>query len=86
MTSLDKNDLLAKLGLQMQPSVGYSVLTTIGPFALGIMVGAAVALMLAPKTGRELRQDLNKKLGRDGFAGRSEVKLGTGFESDRKPV
>ena len=32
--------------------------TQVACFALGAMVGAAVALLLAPKSGRELREDI----------------------------
>ena len=33
------------------------------PFALGVGVGAVVALLLAPRTGEELREDISGKVG-----------------------
>jgi gas vesicle protein len=32
------------------------------PFALGVGVGAVVALLLAPRTGEELREDISGKV------------------------
>ncbi len=34
----------------------------LGKFAVGALIGAGIALMLAPKTGKELRKDLKVKL------------------------
>jgi hypothetical protein len=49
---------------QEQPSVlAEVVLPSIAIFALGACVGAGAALLLAPKSGRELRHDLSVKAG-----------------------
>jgi len=64
--NLDKDDLLGMLGLQAKRSDTSRVLTTLGTFGIGLIVGAGVALLLAPKAGSELRQDLRTKFRRDG--------------------
>ena len=62
---MNKDDLLGLLGLETKGSDAGAVLKTLGTFGVGLLVGAGVALLLAPKPGRELRQDLRTKLGRD---------------------
>ena len=68
MTHLDRDELLSKLGLEVKPTTGQALLSALAPFGLGLLVGAGVALLLAPKSGRELRQDLAERLGGDGGA------------------
>lgn len=63
--NMDKDDLLGLLGLETKGSDTGAVLKTLGTFGVGLLVGAGVALLLAPKAGRELRQDLRTRLGRD---------------------
>ena len=37
---------------------------TLGTFGVGLLVGAGIALLLAPKPGRQLREDLRERLRR----------------------
>ena len=60
--NMDKDDLLALLGLETKQSGTGQLLATLGTFGVGVLVGAGVALLLAPKTGRELRQDISAKM------------------------
>jgi YtxH-like protein len=57
--SISKEDILDALGIER--SGGW-----FGPaaaaFGIGLVVGAAAALLLAPKSGEELREDLSKKM------------------------
>ena len=58
--------LLDMLGLQMKPTSMRRIGTYAGFIAAGVVVGAGVALLLAPKSGRQLRGDLRsgaKELG-----------------------
>jgi hypothetical protein len=64
--NMDKDDVLATLGLEARRTYGSRMLTTLGTFGIGLLVGAGVALLLAPKAGSALRQDLRAKLRRDG--------------------
>ena len=60
--NLSKDDLLAVLGLQTRSSTASDVFGSIGLIGLGMVIGASAALMMAPKSGRELREDLSTKL------------------------
>ena len=76
---MDKDDLLGLLGLETKGSDTAAALKTLGTFGVGLLVGAGVALLLAPKPGRELRQDLRSRLRRDG--GDDESLPATGSET-----
>ena len=56
-----KRDILNALGLETESSFWTAALAG---FGVGCLVGAAVAIMVAPKSGRELRGDLMER-GRD---------------------
>jgi len=64
LRNLDKDDILEMLGLETKRSTGTWVAGTLGTFGVGLLVGAGIALMLAPKAGRELREDIRDKLRR----------------------
>ena len=68
MKNMDKDDFLGLIGLQTKDSVANQLLGTLATFGIGLLVGAGVALLLAPKAGRELRHDLRAKLHCDGKA------------------
>ncbi len=59
---MDKDDFLGLLGLQSKRTFTDEILGTLGTFGIGLLVGAGVALLLAPKPGRDLRQDLRSKV------------------------
>jgi hypothetical protein len=59
---LDKNRLLALFGLRTKRAPGSRVAQTIGTFSVGLLVGVGLGLLLAPKAGRGLRQDLRGRL------------------------
>jgi len=62
ITNLDKEDFLGLLGLETKHPMTHRMLGTLGTFGIGLLVGAGVALLLAPKPGSELRQDLRTKV------------------------
>jgi gas vesicle protein len=64
LKNLDKDDLLGLLGLEQKSSTSAWVAGTLGTFGIGLLVGAGIALILAPKPGRELREDIRDKLRR----------------------
>jgi hypothetical protein len=64
LKNLDKDELLGMLGLETKSSVASEVVSTLGTFAIGMLVGAGVALLLAPKEGRALREDIRTKIQR----------------------
>jgi len=61
LPNISKDDILEALGLDSRSS-------WIGPaaaaFGAGLLVGAAAALILAPKSGAELRDDLANRMSR----------------------
>lgn len=85
MNYLDKDELLSKLGLERRPSATSSLLSALGPFALGILVGAGVVFFLAPRLGQGSREPAAPD--RDGFASWPGGKpAGVAAEADAKPA
>lgn len=54
--------LLSLVGLRSRRSVGARVAQTVGTLSVGLLVGAGLSLLLAPKAGRETRGDLRQRL------------------------
>lgn len=57
-----KQDLLGLVGLAPKRKAMDLVLPAVGMFAVGLVVGAGLGLLFAPKKGSELRSDLGQKL------------------------
>jgi hypothetical protein len=57
----DIDDVLGLIGLQRPPSALGAILPAIGLVAFGAAIGAGVGLMLAPSSGRRLRQDMSER-------------------------
>ena len=70
---IGKDDVLDVLGLEAKASTTSHVLGMLGTFGVGLLVGAGVALLLAPKPGRQLRQDIRARLRPNGKAEELEV-------------
>jgi hypothetical protein len=62
LKNLSKDDVLAALGLQTRDSTLGTVFGSLGLIGIGMLIGAGAALMMAPKSGRELREDLSTRL------------------------
>lgn len=58
---LSSEDILAALGLQRKRSALDVLLPAAGIFAAGLVLGTGAALLLAPKSGREIRSDIKHK-------------------------
>jgi hypothetical protein len=71
LKDMDKDDFLALIGLQSKRSFSNELLSGLGTFGIGLLVGAGVALLLAPKPGRDLRQDIRAKMQRGKADGES---------------
>jgi hypothetical protein len=65
LRNMDKDDFLGILGLETKHTLTHELLGTLATFGVGLLVGAGVALLLAPKAGSALRHDLRAKLHRD---------------------
>lgn len=70
----NKKDILSALGLETESNFWTAALAG---FGVGCLVGAAVAIMVTPKSGRELRSDIMDK-GRD-ILGRAKDEVGVGL-------
>lgn len=60
--NLDRDDILGMIGLETKPTNYNRLFSTMGTLAIGLLVGAGVALLLAPKAGSELRNDIRSKI------------------------
>jgi len=63
---LGSDDILSALGLQRRRELASQNVAQAALFVAGTFVGAAIALLLSPKSGESLRQDLSsgaKELG-----------------------
>jgi hypothetical protein len=62
MIGYDIDDALDLIGLARRRSILNHMLPAMGFLALGAALGAGVGLMLAPSSGRRLRQDVGDRL------------------------
>lgn len=79
--NLKKRDVMQALGLDTE--VNWLPVALAG-FGVGCLVGAGVAILLAPKSGRELREDLRER-GR-GMMHRGRRESGAGLEEQGLPT
>ncbi len=78
LKGLDGDDVLEALGLQRRGSLDW-VAPAVTALGVGLLVGAGLGLMLAPKAGDELRQDLRNRLQGDSAPeGKSPVSSASG--------
>ncbi len=61
---LDKDDLLAAVGLSIKRTTTERLLEATAFLGAGLVFGAGLALLLAPKSGKGLREDISQKLGK----------------------
>jgi hypothetical protein len=62
LKKMDKDDVLNLLGLETRKGPTDWLLPTLGAFSVGLLVGAGIGLLMAPKPGAELRNDLRTRL------------------------
>lgn len=61
LRKLDRDDLLDIIGLQRKSTTDW-IAPTLGALSVGILLGAGLGLLFAPKAGSELREDLTKRI------------------------
>ncbi|MDP2271164.1 MAG: hypothetical protein Q8N23_34510 [Archangium sp.] len=64
LPDVDKDELLEMIGLESRRSSAEKMVPTLALFGAGVLLGVGLGLMLAPKPGRELREDLKDRLGK----------------------
>ena len=84
--NIDKDDILRYLGVEERRSGGDVFFTGLGLFAAGIIVGAGAALLLAPKTGAEMRTDLKHRIQSGTEQALSGQLSGTGASNTRSNI
>lgn len=55
---LSREQMIGALGLDRQTTTGEMIVPALAIFGAGLLVGAGLGLLLAPKSGQELRQDI----------------------------
>ncbi len=58
--NISRDELIQQLGLDRQYAGGDLILPALGIFGAGLLVGAGLGLLLAPKSGNELRGDIRQ--------------------------
>jgi hypothetical protein len=61
LRNIDSDSLLSMLGLERRHTALDAAIPTGLAFLAGAAAGAGIALLLAPKSGREVRQDLSNR-------------------------
>jgi len=56
--NLSRDQMAEALGLHRQHGTGEMIVPAMAIFGAGLLVGAGLGLLLAPKSGAELRQDI----------------------------
>lgn len=62
LSRLEKDDILKLFGVEERRTTVDHLMPALGLFSVGLLVGAGIGLLLAPKPGRELRSDLRSRL------------------------
>lgn len=55
-------DLIHALGLQARRSNGSDIVSSVALFGAGLLVGAGLALLFAPSSGRQLREEIGERV------------------------
>ena len=61
-----KEDVASAIGLEARSSTSGDMLTAFAIFGTGMILGAGLALLFAPKAGDEMRHDIAEKVGEIG--------------------
>lgn len=68
-----KEDIASAVGLEARSSTTGDMLTAFGIFGTGVVLGAGLALLFAPKAGQDIRHDIAEKVGEIGEHLRARV-------------
>lgn len=68
-----KEDITNAVRIDSRPSATGEILASLGIFGTGMILGAGLALLFAPKSGQEIRHDFAEKVGEMGHQLRSHM-------------
>ena len=57
-----REDLVNAIGVASRRSTTSDLASVIGVFGAGLLIGAGLALLFAPKTGTEMRRELGERM------------------------
>jgi len=77
LSKLDRDDVLHRIGLK-QHTPKSDFFSGLGVFAVGVLIGATLGLMFAPKPGTEMRSQLNDRIRNRGKAAQDDMRAGLG--------
>jgi hypothetical protein len=80
LKKLDRDDVLHRLGLEEHTPTS-DFFTGLGLFAVGMLVGAGLGMMFAPKPGAEMRNQLSDTIRNRGSRMTDELGQQLGMES-----
>lgn len=86
LPDFDRDDLLDMVGLESRRSTAEKMVPALALFGAGVLVGVGLGLMLAPKPGRELREDLRARLNRGESNGSTESQQAPATEAPGRTV
>jgi gas vesicle protein len=61
LKNISKDDILAALGLETRRTTGESLVSGLLMLGVGLAVGVGIGMLIAPKSGNELREDLSNQ-------------------------
>lgn len=68
-----KEDIASAVGLEARRSPSGDMVTALAIFGTGMILGAGLALLFAPKAGNEIRDEIAEKVGEIGEHLRSQL-------------
>lgn len=84
LKKLDRDDVLHRLGLEEHTPTS-DFLTGLALFAVGLLVGAGLGVMFAPKTGAEIRSQIGETIRSRSGRAADEMSHQLGMESSPTP-
>ena len=78
MDRVNVGDVLYALGLKPQRSASERILPMVGAVAIGAAIGAGVALLYSPRTGQQIREMIEQRVGQGFEQLRSRMKKDEG--------
>ncbi|MGC3996138.1 MAG: YtxH domain-containing protein [Anaeromyxobacter sp.] len=82
---LDRDEVLRSMGLERRSETG-DFFTGLGLFSVGVLVGAGLGLMFAPKRGEDMRSMMTEAWRNRAGRGRQDLQTPLGAEAGIPPA